>query len=1085
MRFNDISPRQKLAENVGLVKAGLALLGWLKRLGSGVKNGSQFVDDAVRAADEGDEALLNYLVKHKIINKGDKVDDLSEFKRLLNTVKREEITMAPGDEINHARRLYQINQRLKAQARAQKQADDAVASGTKKTGPNVRKQRVNQELDDLAKNNGITDPNKIQAGQKIKLPDGSEYTIQSGDTLGGILRKYKNSRQLGRSLNKEREEMDKLFGGDLADQLLASENARKILAQIEAENPSLLKRVGNFLKKDAGKDAGTAWRDTKRGLKTFGALGLLLFLNQCKEEQDRTGETDLSPELLGKFADRVTGFLTSKTEEEIEEIQSAVEENPETIDNLTFIGSVEDYRKFTGEDPPEDSPLWNQDQSRNADGIENRLTDPRNQQADTVDDTEGDGKEADIGTDANVTPGSDSVASTDDQAPTRPDLTEPERRDQEPPVGKPDAGEVNIDPSIEEPNIEKPDVKPVEPDSQEVIDARNKKREEEQKKKEEELRKKLEQEKEEERVRKEAERKAREEQARREAEAEAEREAEAEAEREAERKAREERARQAERDAERKAREEQARRKAEAEARRKAEEARRKAEAEAERKAREEQARREAEAEAEREAEAEAEEERRRREADQAGGGTGGADIGDEVGSGGKGGDGTGQDAGSGTGGADVGGGDGTDSGYDPKPPAGASVEEYLRWKERQKNRKGKQQYHRESREYFIAEEKYSREQYVKWVRKYAKLYDVPFELALHVLNRETGHISDADKAAKVESPKGAVGVMQIMPNTGKELGLSTADLNNPNKNIEAGVRYLAQQYNKFNQNSVHALAAYNWGPEATRKWLARGGKGKLPKETHEYIYGSKSKQKNWAPYKGDLNTQLTNYLGKDLAQAYIEPDTVGVDTQIRDKEEQTTNQTSDDNRSIRNDQGGIAMDVVTDRVTDYLKDKWNQFKRDAMAKTAGTDPAVLSGAGDTDELPDATEPRSPGKPPEVKGGPIWDKTKEIVGKAVDTVTDLPGKVKDAADATVDAVAPPEGMEDYGLDSSGKTKWDREIEKDPNLVKEETPPGDKYERMVKHIKKGYKKDGKLTKREKSIAYATAWKLYNQRKKKKS
>jgi len=76
-------------------------------------------------------------------------------------------------------------------------------------------------------------------------------------------------------------------------------------------------------------------------------------------------------------------------------------------------------------------------------------------------------------------------------------------------------------------------------------------------------------------------------------------------------------------------------------------------------------------------------------------------------------------------------------------------------------------------------------------------------------------------------------------------------------------------------------------------------------------------------------------------------------------------------------------------------------------------------------------------------------------------------------------------MEDYGLDSSGKTKWDRAAEKNPDLVKEETPPGDKYERMVKHVKIGYAKDGKLTKREKGIAYATAWKLYNQSKKKKS
>lgn len=41
---------------------------------------------------------------------------------------------------------------------------------------------------------------------------------------------------------------------------------------------------------------------------------------------------------------------------------------------------------------------------------------------------------------------------------------------------------------------------------------------------------------------------------------------------------------------------------------------------------------------------------------------------------------------------------------------------------------------------------------------------------------------------------------------------------------------------------------------------------------------------------------------------------------------------------------------------------------------------------------------------------------------------------------------------------------------------EKAPPGDEYERMVKHIKKGYKKGG-LTDKERSIAYATAWKAY--------
>ena len=45
-------------------------------------------------------------------------------------------------------------------------------------------------------------------------------------------------------------------------------------------------------------------------------------------------------------------------------------------------------------------------------------------------------------------------------------------------------------------------------------------------------------------------------------------------------------------------------------------------------------------------------------------------------------------------------------------------------------------------------------------------------------------------------------------------------------------------------------------------------------------------------------------------------------------------------------------------------------------------------------------------------------------------------------------------------------------------VKEEAPPTAKGERMVKHIKKGYAKDGELTDKERGIAYATAWKQHN-------
>lgn len=70
--------------------------------------------------------------------------------------------------------------------------------------------------------------------------------------------------------------------------------------------------------------------------------------------------------------------------------------------------------------------------------------------------------------------------------------------------------------------------------------------------------------------------------------------------------------------------------------------------------------------------------------------------------------------------------------------------------------------------------------------------------------------------------------------------------------------------------------------------------------------------------------------------------------------------------------------------------------------------------------------------------------------------------------------------------SYGGKAWDRFSEPMPSVKKEEVepieekaPPGAKYERMVKHIKKGYSKGG-LSDKEKSIAYATAWKAKNKK-----
>ena len=68
-----------------------------------------------------------------------------------------------------------------------------------------------------------------------------------------------------------------------------------------------------------------------------------------------------------------------------------------------------------------------------------------------------------------------------------------------------------------------------------------------------------------------------------------------------------------------------------------------------------------------------------------------------------------------------------------------------------------------------------------------------------------------------------------------------------------------------------------------------------------------------------------------------------------------------------------------------------------------------------------------------------------------------------------------------GINNATKKQFANDAKKSQQKkfeMNEVAPPGDKAERMVRHIKQGYAKDGKLTPREKGIAYATAWKAHN-------
>ncbi len=93
--------------------------------------------------------------------------------------------------------------------------------------------------------------------------------------------------------------------------------------------------------------------------------------------------------------------------------------------------------------------------------------------------------------------------------------------------------------------------------------------------------------------------------------------------------------------------------------------------------------------------------------------------------------------------------------------------------------------------------------------RDAARRHGIPENIFLRLIERESGW----DPAAL--SPKGAVGLAQLMPDTAARLGVDASD---PAQNLEGGARYLRQMYDRFRSWRL-ALAAYNAGPEAVEKF--------------------------------------------------------------------------------------------------------------------------------------------------------------------------------------------------------------------------------------------------------------------------
>ncbi|WP_349975617.1 lytic transglycosylase domain-containing protein [Pseudomonas sp. WHRI 8519] len=113
---------------------------------------------------------------------------------------------------------------------------------------------------------------------------------------------------------------------------------------------------------------------------------------------------------------------------------------------------------------------------------------------------------------------------------------------------------------------------------------------------------------------------------------------------------------------------------------------------------------------------------------------------------------------------------------------------------------------------------------YADLVAAAARMHNVPQALLHALIKAESGYNPKARSAA------GAVGLMQLMPGTAKEMGVE--DVLDPEDNVQGGARYLKRMLNLFDNDITLAVAAYNAGPDAVRR------RGAVPPfaETRRYV---------------------------------------------------------------------------------------------------------------------------------------------------------------------------------------------------------------------------------------------------------
>lgn len=121
--------------------------------------------------------------------------------------------------------------------------------------------------------------------------------------------------------------------------------------------------------------------------------------------------------------------------------------------------------------------------------------------------------------------------------------------------------------------------------------------------------------------------------------------------------------------------------------------------------------------------------------------------------------------------------------------------------------------------------------QFAEIIRRRAREMGVPEDLAVAVAYQES-RLNPATK----DSRRGAVGIMQVLPSTARDMGLGERELRDPMRNIDAGLMYLKQALRET-QDPALAVIYYNAGPGGLRQFDQGGD---LPKETQNYLLALK-----------------------------------------------------------------------------------------------------------------------------------------------------------------------------------------------------------------------------------------------------